>query len=205
MKRQVFTSIQEKGCRMKRSGLCNIAVMAALSAALISAPSAWAQEGTSPVQVRKVLGEKVKTPEYKLLTGQVMARALDWFQIVVNYDTAPDWMDELTFTYYVMVKSKAGKYGLFKGDVTYINIARGKHASDVYLHPSTLTRFGVVERVAVVISSQGRVVAMESQPSSKGRWWEQSPVPPVDGLVLNRMETPFAMINFDDYEAIKIK
>ena len=35
------------------------------------------------------------------------------------------------------------------------------------------------------------------------RWWEQ--MTPVDGYVLNRMETPFAMISFDDYEAIKPK
>jgi hypothetical protein len=39
--------------------------------------------------------------------------------------------------------------------------------------------------------------------SAASRWWEQ--LPPVEGYVLNRMETPFAMIYFDDYEAIKSK
>jgi hypothetical protein len=193
---------------MKCSRLKIMTVLTVLSVSLFSSSAALAQEGaaaSTQVQIRKITGTKVQTPQYRLLGGQAMARTLDWYQIVSSYDTSPEWMDDLTFTYYVLVKSKAGKYGLFKGEVTYINVARGKHLSDVYLHPSTLARFGVVERVAVIVTSQGRVLAMESLPASKARWWEQSPVPPVDGLVLNRMETPFAMINFDDYEAIKAR
>ncbi len=180
-------------------------MVAALFTGLFVAVSAQAQEGSPGISIRKVSGGKVSTPQYQLLKGQTMARTLDWYQIVVHYETSPDWMDELTFTYYVLVKSKAGKFSLFKGDVTYVNIMKGRHLSDIYLHPSTLSRFGTVERVAVLVGSQGRMLAMESQPSSNARWWEQSPVAPVEGLVLNRMETPFAMINFDDYEAIKRK
>ena len=85
--------------------------------------------------------------------------------------------------------------------MTYVNIQKGKHKSDMYLHPSTIARYGDVQRVGVVISSQGRVLAMESLPANNQRWWEQ--LTPLDGYVLNRMQTPFAMIYFDDYEAIK--
>jgi hypothetical protein len=56
--------------------------------------------------------------------------------------------------------------------------------------------------VGLVITSQGRVLAMESNPSSQERWWERAT--PRAGFVLNRMQTPFAMINFDDYESIKL-
>ncbi|HBA84958.1 MAG TPA: hypothetical protein DCZ95_12760 [Verrucomicrobia bacterium] len=190
---------------MKCSRLNLKLVLTVLSVSLLSSFVVLAQESPNIVQIRKVTGSKVATPQYQLLKGQVVARSLDWYQIVAHYETAPDWVDELSFTYYVLVKSKAGKFSLFKGDVTYVNIARGRHLSDIYLHPSTLARFGTVERVAVLINSQGRMLAMESLPSSNARWWEQSPVPPVDGLVLNRMETPFAMMNFDDYEAIKMR
>ena len=60
-----------------------------------------------------------------------------------------------------------------------------------------------VQAVAVLVNVQGRLVAMESLPNSNQRWWEQ--LAPTEGLVLNRMQTPFAMLYFDDYEAIKPK
>ena len=155
------------------------------------------------ISIKKITPEKQKTPEYQLLKGQVMARTREWFVVNTFYETDPEWVDEALFTYYVVVKAKQGpqKYTLFKGDVTYVNIQKGKHKSDMYLHPSTMARYGDVERVAVVLTTQGRVVAMESLPASQQRWWEQ--LTPVDGYVLNRMQTPFAMVNFDDYEAIK--
>jgi hypothetical protein len=153
----------------------------------------------------KISGGKVQTPEYQISKSQFKARTRDWFRIETQYETKPDWVDELSFKYYVAVKAKDGgkgpKYVLFSGDVTYINIEAGKHKSDMYIHPSTLARYGDVERVAVVISVQGRMEAMESLPASNQRWWEQ--LTPVDGMLLNRMQTPFAMLYFDDYEAVK--
>ena len=184
--------------------LCSLLVFS-----LLMPSSSDAQEVTPAItkgiSIKKITPEKQKTPEYQLLKGQVMARTREWFVVNTIYETDPEWVDEALFTYYVVVKAKQGpqKYTLFKGDVTYVNIQKGKHKSDIYLHPSTLARYGDVERVAVVISVQGRPVAMESLPSSNRRWWEE--LPPVDGYLLNRMQTPFAMINFDDYEAIKIK
>ncbi len=183
--------------------------MAVISCLLFAAsvPVLAQEPGPSGNQVRikKIVPNgKVPTPEYKLLTSQVMSQKRNWFQVVVDYETAPEWMDDLTFTYYIVTEGKTGgsKFTLFRGDVTYVNIAKGRHRSDMYLHPSTLARYGVVQRVGVVISSQGRVLAMDSLPSTGSpRWWEK--LTPLDGFVLNRMQTPFAMIYFDDYEAIK--
>ncbi len=193
---------------MKRARVFCLSI--AIIAVLILSPFnvASAQEAApagNQVKIRKIVpNSKVATPEYKLLTGQVMSQTRNWFQVIVDYETAPEWMDDLTFTYYIMCENKTGatKFTLFRGDVTYVNIAKGKHKSDMYLHPSTIARFGVVQGVGVVISSQGRVLAMESLPASlSARWWETRT--PQDGYVLNRMQTPFAMIYFDDYEAIK--
>jgi hypothetical protein len=162
------------------------------------------------VSVKKIDAGKAKTPEYQAKYVTAQQRSRDWFKVEVIYDTEPEWLDEVSLTYYVVVKAKqpiAGRsslYTLFKGDVTYINVEKGRHKSDMYLHPSTLARLGDVERVATVVSTGGRVVVMEGVPSLSGanpRWWEQ--LPPQEGYLLNRTQTPFAMINFDDYEAIK--
>lgn len=160
----------------------------------------------APASIKNIAGSTVQTPEYTIKKSQTAARTRDWFQIVTVYDTEPDWLDDIQFTYYVLVRAKNPRPNeppqrLFKGEVSYINVAKGRHKSDMYLHPSTLARFGDVQAIAVLISVQGRLVAMESKPASNQRWWEQ--LQPQDGVLLNRMQTPFAMLYFDDYEAVK--
>lgn len=171
---------------------------------ILPTPAQQPSAPTRPVVIRGIKGGKITTPQYQLLKGQTMARTRDWFQILTQYDTAPDWMEELTFTYYVLLRDKLSPQRtpiLFRGEVTYVTIQKGRHMSDMYLHPSTLARYGEVEATAVLVTYKGQLVAMESQPPSQQRWWEQ--LAPVDGFILNRMETPFAMIDFDTYEAIK--
>lgn len=164
--------------------------------------------GQAPLAIRRISGGKVETPEYQVKKSQFAARTRQWFQIIVDYDVAPEWIDEATFTYYVLVQSRRPEPGrnprtLFKGEVTYVNIGRGKRRSDIYLHPSTVERFGEVERVAVEVRVGGAIVARDGIPqgTAQQRWWES--FAPLEGFVLNRMQTPFAMINFDDFEAIK--
>lgn len=186
------------------------AVLAAFSlfssGALAQAPAGSAR----PVTIKKIEQGKVRTPEYQAKNTTGQQRSRDWFRVEVIYDTEAEWLDEVSFTYYVVVKAKQlapgakSPYTLFKGDVTYINVDKGRHKSDIYLHPSTIARFGDVERVATVVSQGGAMVAMDGLPPLSGanpRWWEQ--LSPKDGYLLNRTQTPFAMLNFDDYEAIK--
>lgn len=182
-------------------------VMCLILAAAVLAPEGFAQQSAEPINIRKLNGSKAKTPEYKLIgeTGFIRVTK-DWFMINAQYDSSPDWIDEITFTYYVLIRGRTSdqpKYTLLTGDVTYVNVQKGRHLSDMYLHPSTLSRYGEVQSIAVIVKVQGRVVAMGSEPSSTQRWWEQ--LSPVQGLVLNRMQTPFAMIGFDSYEAIKMQ
>ena len=184
-----------------------LATVLALSLA-VSAPAQQPEGGGKKVlSIDKIEGKKVMTPEYQVSKNQFKARTREWFQIITSYETKPEWTDEVTFKYYVLVKDKSGEVGarqsLFSGEVTYINIEKGKHKSDMYLHPSTIARFGDVQAVAVMVSVQGRVEAIESLPASNERWWEK--LTPVDGMLLNRMQTPFAMLYFDDYEAVKPK
>ena len=196
----MITSIK----RLVLAILCSVSVLAPTSSSWAQQPAA--EPSRKSVSIDKIDGKKVQTPEYQVSKGQFKARTRDWFQIVTSYETKPEWLDEIAFKYYVLVKSKdpnakGPKQALFSGDVTYVNVQEGKHKSDMYIHPSTLIRYGEVQAVAVVISVQGRVEVIESYPASPQRWWEQ--LTPMDGMLLNRMQTPFAMLYFDDYEAVK--
>ncbi|HIE11799.1 MAG TPA: hypothetical protein EYP62_09305 [Kiritimatiellae bacterium] len=169
---------------------------------LVASCPVHAAEG-KVVEIRKINGEKVRTPEYRIVGGTPQRPTRRWFQVVVDYLTRPEWVDQLDFEYYVLLKPRKGpvKYKLLKGVVSYVNIPKGRHKSVMYLHPSTVERFGDVVRVAVLVRSGGRLMAIETRPASQQRWWEQ--LTPESGLLLNRMQTPFGMILYDDYEAIK--
>ena len=165
---------------------------------------AQASPASKQLRIRKLNAKKQPTPKYdvqRVSLGQSQVR--QWMQLQVSFDTAPEWMDQLDFTFYALVKAKKGqaKYTLFRSAISYVNVEKGSHEGVMYLHPSTLKRYGDVESMAVIVRVNGQLAAMESDPKSKQRWWEQ--LSPVDGYLLNRMETPFAMINYDNYPAVK--
>lgn len=179
--------------------ICSLVLTESLPHAAFAQPS--------PGDVLRIRGIKVgrqQTPAYDvrrvtMQTGEVK----EWGQILVKFETSPDWIDQLDFTFYALVKSDEGKnpYTLFQSSISYVNLERGKHESVMYLHPSTGARYGKVDRVALLVRMNGQLVGMESEPPSKQRWWEQ--LSPVQGYLLNRLQTPFAMINYDNYPAIK--
>lgn len=195
---------------LKSVSLAVVALSTAAAHPAIAQAPAPAPAADRVLNIKKIDAGKVKTPDYVVKPSLPTQRTREWYKIEVIYDTEPEWVDEVTFTYYVVVKAKQPQPGrsaftLFKGDVTYINVEKGRHKSDIYIHPSTLARYGEVERVAALVNIGGRLVGMEGLPSgsTSTRWWEQ--LQPQDGFLLNRTQTPFAMINFDDYEAIKPK
>jgi hypothetical protein len=202
-----YSMCKEKGLNMRcyQKNVGRLAVAAVLCFAATGLISVWGQgERDKVVKIRRIDGDEVRTPEYRIIGGTAQGQKREWFEASCEYETYPEWIDELRIRYYMLVKSKEGRsrLTLFSGEIIYVDIEEGnRHKSVAYLHPSTLARYGEVQAIAVVIYEQGRPVAMESRPASKKRWWEN--YTPVKGYVRNRMETPFAMINFDDYEAIK--
>lgn len=195
---------------MKRRAAILACLVLSLAVALPLPVFAQGGEAERPLEIKKVNSGKLPTPEYQVKRGNQNSRSREWFGVEVIYDTAPEWVDEATFTFYILTRSKNPPQGrppvsLFKGEVTYMNVMRGRHKADMWLHPSALARFGEVERVAVLVSVGGRMVAADGIPSGSTaqRWWEQ--LSPREDLMLNRMQTPFAMMNFDDYEMIKPK
>ena len=185
-------------------------IMATLLALLWSAPQeVTAQAPQEILRIRRIEATTTKGPQFQISGVPRSTRQKDWLQVEVQFETLPRWIDDLTFTYHIVLRNRRPEegereYNLFRGDSSYVNIAATRDGkSVVYLHPSTVARYGVLDRVAVVVSSQGRVIGMASSPDSQQRWWESPPVPPISGFVLTRAQTPFALVSFDDFEAVK--
>ena len=159
------------------------------------------------LRIRRLESNTVRTPQYQVRGPTTSGSQGEWLEVRTQFETRPDWIDELTFTYYIVLQNPRPERGqnpftLLTGETTYINIEQTRRGlSTVYVHPSTVERFGNVERVGVVISAGGRTLAMESDPSHDGRWWEQ--LSPQPGLVYSRDKSPFALVNIDDFPAIK--
>lgn len=158
--------------------------------------------GSSILRLKRVPQEEaMKTPVYKTSLNSSSTSPKTWWHGYVEYETAPEWIDELEFTYYVYIEdAKTRTTPMFRSTVTYVNIPKGKHLSDVFLHPDTLARYGKPKYVAVVVKHQGAVVASEST-ASQPNWWDR--FSPIDGVLLPRTMTPFAVLDYDDFPSVK--
>lgn len=157
------------------------------------------------------------TPQYNTSVSRGTKPAREWGMVTVEYATLPEWLDEVTVSFYVMaMMAKDGRnaYTLYRKDVTYLDVEQDRsHVADAYLLPSGLERFGQVVAVAVEITVKGELVAQQSETALRDAlpvdWWKNEKVVKSeavtirDGYLLNRRESPFAFINIDDYEAIK--
>jgi len=168
-----------------------------------------AAAGKEGVTIRKMDATgptaRVKTPEFKNDASEPQAQAREWARISVQYDTDAEWIDELVFSYMVLVKHpKTGVFTMFPGAVTYIDISKGKrHTSTVFLRPATLERYGIVEWAGVRIDLKGTRVAAAQMPDDASPWTTSYPTK--EGVLLNRDQTPFAQVSIDNYETIKPK
>jgi hypothetical protein len=181
-----------------------------------------AQQPTPPTQqilrIRRMprLGRGLleRTPVFNATGSSAARRPREWVHFAVSVDTAPEWIDELTFTYHVITQIQGEtQFSLYQTTVRYADIPRGQdHQSSVFLLPSATERFGVPIAMAVEIAHGGEVVAADSVSSLaalEGEWWKNPRVtdsPNVvkrDGYLLDRSRTPFALINWDEYLVVR--
>ncbi len=168
------------------------------------------------LRIKSLGNSAVKTPEYSTTVQRGKGIAKEWQQIEVIYDTAPEWIDNLVFQYYVMAGTKGADgepaFSLYKNSVRYVDIEKGNdHKSTVFLNPNAIKRYGTVVAVAVEIVYNGTVVEDKSKETIKLRdkWWkdpsvvENKNVTVRDGYLLDRAHTPFAFVNIDDNEVIQ--
>jgi len=166
----------------------------------------------SSIRLRGLKAESIRTPDYSPRVPGVSTSSpkKEWLQVGCEYDVAPDWIDEITFTYHVLLKARSAKdvgpagkqFNLFRGQVTYVNVPKGnKLKSAIYLDPNTFFRYGAVERVAVQVSMMGQVIATESVPVDRDAWWERAA--PMSHPLLPHTLTPFREVNPDEFGTVK--
>lgn len=193
------------------AGLAGMTVMAQAP----GGPRAAVKTG-GPTRIRSVIGcgprFLIPTPEYTTTISRGKTPAGKWAVITVEYDTTPEWIDELFFQYYVVTFNRHAKdpkdtYSMFKGNVTYIDVAKERrHISTIYLRPSTVQRYGEVIGIAVEILLNGEVIETKAEtldPKMQGEWWKSPKITPKDGYLVDKGRTPFAFVNYDEEETIK--
>ena len=171
------------------------------------AGEALAQNRSAEFQLTKITKNLVSTPQFTY-TGaqQYPTNQRDrWLEVEVEFSATPDFTDELTFKYFILVNGK-----LLTGEVTHVNVAAGRdNRSVMYVSPRALARFagngGVtsnsIQNIAVQITQKGAVKDELSFSRAAGQWF--AGLPALTGFVLNKNETPFAPLYWDRYEQIK--
>ena len=159
------------------------------------------------VKIDKILPAVVSTPQFQV-TGTTEKRMapLKWFEIEVEFDVKNvELVDELTFKYDVLLNGK-----LCPGEITHINIPKGPaHYSVMYISPRNLDRItggkllnpAMIENIWVTMSRQGQILAVTSL---KGKNIPVPNLPQLQGMLLPKSETPFQVLWWDRYEAVKV-
>ncbi len=181
-----------------------VIVSAALTTSLIVAD---AQDRVdNPIGNIRIRTSMVESPDFNVrnvTSGRVTKR---WFEISTAYDTTVEWLDELEFVYYIYMETKLpdSRQMLWTHTVSYTDIPRDRHLSQVYIHPNTYER--IVDRIVytgVEVRYRGRPVAWTSEESRvrNNQWWEEArrTFPPTEGRILHREDTPFGLINVDQF------
>lgn len=148
---------------------------------------------------------KVKSPGH-ISRGQNWK----WAMLEVRYETAPEWIDEATFSFHVMCQdAKTKEFHYFQTSVTYIDIAKGEHVAAAMLAPSAVVRYGEPISFGVDIIIDGESVATLSAGAGGEGWWSAAldklgdRVKRHGGYLLDRSKTPFGVTHIDEYEATR--
>jgi hypothetical protein len=194
----------------------------ALIAADPAAGEKYDEKASSLIRVRRFagIGERfqIKTPIYRSSSIAVPeVPPQDWAEVSLTYDVIPDWIDTLSMKFFVLTqKEEGGKklFSLYKTTVNYVDVERGRNRTgSVYLTPAALKRYGKVVAIGVEVLHEGKIVGEMSEVEVPGLpkmgWWRQesvsdpAKVTPREGYLLNRSQSPFALINYDDHPVIR--
>lgn len=156
------------------------------------------QSPVNPISNVTVTMRQYYTPQYNTTPSPPVnnAEKREWNHIECRYQTLPEWMDEVTITFYALVKTQEQRrpYVMFKGEYVYQYVAKGTHIASAYVHPSLLARFGKVEAVAVEIKFNGIVIQQAGSRKDFTVWTKQ--VPAMENTLLPPSETPFGPTHF---------
>jgi len=207
----LLTTVNEKmqgGAAMSRRINLTIGALATTIFSLSALSIAEAQAPKpSDFKISNIRQRQLSAPDYGNagadLGGVSSTANKQWLMMEVTFQTEPDWADEITLKYYVLM-GRGKDTQLFTGEATHLNVSRGnRHYSAMFVHPSTIDRFGSgkVEAVAVQMYYQGRLVDQASDPAARQRWWEQ--YQPKAGYLLKPSDSPWSVVAHKRYEAYK--
>jgi len=109
-----------------------------LCALMISSSAAFGQARKGDFKLTKITKNLLTTPEIVYTGAQKYPNDQTdrWLEVEVEFVAAPEFTDELTFKYFILVNGR-----LLTGEVTHANIAAGReNRSVMYVAPRTLAR-----------------------------------------------------------------
>ena len=218
--------------------LAATAVLAAPKSTRKSARNAAAEEEEAGGKLAKVdINQMPRTGQQSCLPapgiqgatmiGNCYTKPRKWIVIETKYTTYDKFIDQLTFTWHVLLESKSATenkgnkaglapYSYFNTTVTYYNIPKGSHAACVCLPPSYLELYGEPKAIGFTVANQnGEILAGDAVSEVKGiksgtQFWDNQDImgamngdkPMIErrqGLV-DRSKTIWALVNPNDYE-----
>jgi len=166
----------------------------------------FAQNRAGDFQLSKISRDLITTPQFNYSGAEQLREAHErWLRVDVQFAAAPDFTDELTFKYFILINGK-----LLTGEVTHVNILAGReHHSVMYVPPHVLAYImqgrpantTSVANIAVQLVQKAEVKDELSLARARPQWFAELPAAP--GFILNKNETPFAPLFWDYYEQIK--
>jgi hypothetical protein len=134
--------------------------------------------------------------------GVTTYRRGSWLKVLVQFTTQPDWIDEVRFDCYVLLRD-GGRDTLLRGSVTCVHVRAGRqHYACVFVPPNVLERYGGrAVGVAVECNYQGSVVSEYSSPRTTRKWWQE--MNSVSDALVTWFYTPFLRDGIERYEQMK--
>jgi hypothetical protein len=179
-----------------------------LALALGASLAATASAQQPPVEVRKLDVQFVDSPVYQLSNTTALGATASqrWLQLQTTFDTNQEWIDELTFRYYVLVGEGENRK-ILVGEVSHVDIPRkAGQVTYAYIHPNTLQRHTGGKnpaRVTVQVLYKERPLQQFNWRGEGGaeRWWEA--MVNTRGFVMPPKDTPFALVVLDRMPQLK--
>ena len=174
--------------------------------ALAFASSLCAQNRRNDFQITRISRDLITTPQFDYSGAEQKREAHErWLRVDVQFSAAPDFTEELTFKYYILMNGK-----VLTGEVTHVNVLAGRELySSAYVPPHALAfvlgnrlpNTTSVDNVAVQVLQRGEVKDELSMVRARPQWFTS--LPALAGFVLNKSETPFSPLFWGYYEQIK--
>jgi len=177
-----------------------------LSTAVVAVAQVPVQVGPNNIKIKGVAPSVVSTPKFQTDIPDKRSDKLKWLEIEVDFDVekipTTEVIDELTFKYTLLFNGK-----LYTGEVTHVNIPVGRdHYSVMYMSPRAIDRAtlgkpftaGMIDNIWVSVERQGQKLATDSVKKNA-----MPNTPQTAGLLVPKSETPFQVLWWDRYEAVK--